>query len=342
MIRILAIVLVLLSLTSAAYAGAAPEIFSQQTSTDNLSGLEQPMMPVSTSTTGTLSLNQPSEEGMEIDKSNTETTVHPAGQMEGRDHKRSLYADEKSLPRPVKRKPVEDFDYVTVVPEVAQAIELSNTDNNRFICNGEIQDVVYSAEKGVIVKFSGQNAFIKFKITKKSNGELVYAKNPTELFIVCNQETYNIIGLPKKIQAQTIRLSTGKKQAIKKNLSLMSGLALEKKVLALINYVHKDAIPDSFEILSANKKIRLYKGIGIVLKRSVQVTGEGLLLKEYYVSNTGEKSIVINEGHFLKPEITANTVALAIGDGKMNLDKGDTAKLYVVELADGGNSLVKN
>ena len=201
---------------------------------------------------------------------------------------------------------------------------------------------MYSAEKGLIVKFSGQNAFVKFKILKKSQGELVYAKNPAELFIVCNGETYNLVALPRKVHAQTIRLSSGKKQDIKNNHSLFSGLALERKVLALIKFVHRDEIPDSFEITTINRKVKLYKGLGIVLNRIINVAGEGLLLKEYLISNAGEGPVAINEGYFLKPEITRNTVAIAIGDGKMNLSKGEAAKLYAVELADGGNSFVKN
>jgi hypothetical protein len=88
--------------------------------------------------------------------------------------------------------------------------------------------------------------------------------------------------------------------------------------------------------------VRLYKALNMILKRTVLVEGEGLLLKEYYVENTGEGLMVLNEGLFLKPEVTSNTVAIAIGDGKMNLNKDETTRLYVVELTDGGVSFVKN
>lgn len=233
------------------------------------------------------------------------------------------------------------YDFVTVLPEIAQTVELSNTDINRFICMDTIQDVVYSKEKGVVVKYSANNAFVKFQIVLK-RGEEVYASRPTELYIVCGSDTYNIIGVPKKIPAQTIKLSSGKKDTIKKNVSLFEGLPMEKKVMALIKYAQTDTIPESFEVQKLKRKVRLYKALNMTLKRTVTVEGEGLLLKEYYVQNTGEGVIVLNEGLFLKPEITKNTVAIAIGDGKMNLNKDDTTRLYVVELTDGGTSFVKN
>jgi conjugal transfer pilus assembly protein TraK len=233
------------------------------------------------------------------------------------------------------------YDFVTVLPEIAQAVELSNTDINRFICTDTIQDVVYSKEKGVVVKFSGNNAFVKFQIVLK-RGEEVYASRPTELYIVCGSDVYNVIGVPKKIPAQTIKLSSGKKDVIKKNMGLFEGLPMEKKVMALIKYVHTDTIPESFEVQKPRKKVRLFKALNMILKRTVLVEGEGLLLKEYYVENTGEGLMVLNEGLFLKPEVTSNAVAIAIGDGKMNLNKDETTRLYVVELTDGGVSFVKN
>ena len=240
-----------------------------------------------------------------------------------------------------RKRESSDYDFTVVVPEVPQPVELSNTDNNRFICSEPIKDVIYSAEKGMIVKFSGQNAFVKFKILKKSNGELVYAKNPSEMFIVCGDSTYNIIGLPTNVTSQTIKLSSGKRDVIKKNMSLMAGLPMEKKILSLIEYVHKDAIPDSFTIVRSNKRVRLYKGLSIVLRQTITIEGEGLLLKAYAITNVSSGPFVINEGLFLKPEMTQNTVAMAIGDGKMNLAKNESTKLYVVELTDGGTNFVK-
>ena len=64
------------------------------------------------------------------------------------------------------------FDFVTVLPEISQTVELSNTDVNRFICTDNIQDVVYSKEKGVVVKYSGKNAFVKFQIVLKRGEEV--------------------------------------------------------------------------------------------------------------------------------------------------------------------------
>jgi hypothetical protein len=96
----------------------------------------------------------------------------------------------------------------TVTPEVSTAVTLSNSDINRITCREEIKDVVFSREKGLSVKTVGKDAFVKFLITRKDEKE-VYSSTPSELFVVCGENVYNLIALPKRVPSQTVRLSPG-------------------------------------------------------------------------------------------------------------------------------------
>jgi len=58
------------------------------------------------------------------------------------------------------------FRSVVVHPETPTVVEMSSTDVNRVTCSEPIQDVVYSAEKGVSVRFLDREAFVKFLVRK--------------------------------------------------------------------------------------------------------------------------------------------------------------------------------
>ncbi len=67
----------------------------------------------------------------------------------------------------------------TIPAEIPTAVELSNIDINRIVCPGPMSDLIYSQEKGMTGHFSGNNAFIKFKI-EDVGGEYSYADEQSE------------------------------------------------------------------------------------------------------------------------------------------------------------------
>lgn len=165
-----------------------------------------------------------------------------------------------------------------VLPEVTTQVDMSSSDINRIVCPVDIKDVIFSKEKGLSVKIAGRGAFVKFLITKKEDKE-IYSNTPSELFVICGNDVYSLIVIPKRIPSQTIRLSSGKLEKIKKNISLMEGLPFEKKVT-----VKNDSPHDSLHIM---------------------------------------------EKDFLRTEITERPVAISID--KLNLKKGDSGRLFIVE-----------
>lgn len=234
---------------------------------------------------------------------------------------------------------------ITVLPEVAQAVDVSSTDTNRIVCPGAIKDVITSQEKGIVVHYTqgGQNAFIKFRIALK-NGQEVYATMPTEIYVICADSVYNLVAVPRRIPAVTVRLSTGKQNAIKQNQAIFGSMPLEKKILQFIKYVYTDAIPESFEVRPQNKRLKIWKNADITFKKLVLVEGEGLQLKEFIVKNRGTEPLRIDEKQFLKNDFTTNTLGVSIGDGRFLLKSSEGTRVFIVEQTGqqaGGNYGIK-
>jgi conjugal transfer pilus assembly protein TraK len=216
-----------------------------------------------------------------------------------------------------------------IPPEVATKIRLSSSDLNRISCSSEIRDALTSTEKGVVIKITGKDAFIKFKVTKRGD-KLVYSSTPTELYVVCGDETYSMVAVPQRIPSQTIRLSSGKERKIRANASLYAGLPFEKMMLKAIQDVYTEQIPDSYTIMNKDQRFDSYREIRMTLKRVVDVEGEGLRVKEYLVSlKDGIKEFRMNEKMLIRTELAENPVAISIE--RHILRPGDTTRAFVVE-----------
>ena len=216
-----------------------------------------------------------------------------------------------------------------VLPEATTSVRLSSSDMNRISCPADIREALTSTEKGLNIKITGKDAFVKFKVIKKGD-KFTYSTTPTELYVVCGEETFSMVIFPQRIPSQTIRLTSGKDKKIKENLSLYAGLPFEKKALKAIKDVYTENIPDSYSVSKKEKRFLSYKEIILTLKRTVDIEGEGLRIKEYEVSLRGETTeFKLNEKMFLKTELAENPVAISLE--RHILRTGDTARLYVVE-----------
>jgi len=219
---------------------------------------------------------------------------------------------------------------VIILPEVAQSVELSSSDVNRITCQGEIRDVIYSKEKGIVVKFSGRDAFVKFR-TGLKDGKATYSTTPSEIFIVCGDNVYSLIAVPRRIPARSVRLSPGKMENVRKNRSLLGALPFEKKVLAAIRSLYTEEIPESFTVSTLNRRIDLFRDLDLVLARIAVVEGEGFQVKEYrgVIGQGSKDKIEFGEKDFLRSEISANPIAVSLD--RLVLKKGEILRVFVVE-----------
>ena len=225
-----------------------------------------------------------------------------------------------------------------ITPEVTSQVQFSNSDINRIVCPVDIKDVVYSTEKGLTVKITDNNAFVKFLVMKKDGKEL-YSTTPSEMFIACGKNIYSVIAVPRRIPSQTIQLASGKRDAMEKNISLFSEVPFEKKIITIIKKVYTENIPDSFTEKRMNKPFRVFQDLDLVLYRVFTIEGEGLGIKEYRAtipSVAKTTSVYLKEKDFLRTELCQRPVAVSID--VLNLKKGETSRIFIVERAEGGQS----
>jgi conjugal transfer pilus assembly protein TraK len=105
-----------------------------------------------------------------------------------------------------------------ITAEVPATVELSNRDVNRIVCPGQMNDLIFSQEKGLTGHFAGNNAFIKFKI-EDAGGERIYAEEPSELFVVCSGAVFTLLATPRDMPSVTLRLAAPQGETFKQNFA---------------------------------------------------------------------------------------------------------------------------
>lgn len=214
------------------------------------------------------------------------------------------------------------------MPEITQRALLSNQDINRIVCREPIKDVFYSKEKGVTVDYTGNSAFVKLDV-KKTGSKYEFVTIPIDLSIVCGNSIYTIIGFPKRIVSQTIRLMSGKARKVQENVTIFKDQSIKKKAQVLIKRARQDDLPDTFTTTIIDKPLTVFKDLQVVYHRLIVVDGEGLSLKEYYVTPLGN-GMELNEMDFLRKEFVERPFAL--GFDQLKPAKGEKSRLFIVEV----------
>ncbi len=274
----------------------------------------------------------PKAKGKATAKSKTVTTS-----LIGNEAKEESAGSSKLMPGDVLPAPM------VILPETTTTVKLSASDLNRIICPSDVKEALTSDEKGLMIKISGKDVFLKYKVGKRSDGTLSYSATPTEVFVVCGGSTYTMIAFPSRLPSQTIKLSSGKEDKLKENQAMYAGLPFEKRVMRVIKEVFTDAIPETYLVTNKNEVDLSWKGLIISHLRDVVVEGEGMTVKEYNVSLKpgGNKLFHLTEKMFLRKDFTTNPIGVAVD--KHTLLAGETARVFIVEQkADkplGGNGL---
>ena len=215
-----------------------------------------------------------------------------------------------------------------ILPETPAKITVSNHDINRIVCPGKMNDLIFSKEKGLVGHFSGNSAFIKFKVMD-DNGKYTYASEPCELYAVCQGQVYTLIVTPKNIPAKTIQLAAPVKKSFKQNIAHFKNMPLEKKALRIIKESFNDEYPAGYRIASASRSISISPHFKTKLVQVVSIDGVGLRLKKYQVTNTQASQIRIQETDFLRSQISDSILAVAVEDH--TLGKNEKTRVFVVE-----------
>lgn len=221
-----------------------------------------------------------------------------------------------------------DSNSQIALPEITQRAILSRSDVNRIVCREPIKDIFFSDEKGLAqLSYSGNSAFIKFKV-KQVGKDYEYVSMPADLTVICGESVYTLIGFPKAVPAQTIRLESGKKIKARENMSIFKDQPERVKAKVLIEKIYNDDIPSSFMVKVLDTKFVVFKDIATTLHKVVSVDGEGLVIKEFHlIPSVG--NLELNEKDFLRREFVENPFAIAFTD--LRPAKGERVRLFVVE-----------
>lgn len=251
---------------------------------------------------------------------------------------------ESPSPRPSRavRDPFEEIvadTNGTVLPEVPTSVRMSNAAVNRITCSTNVQDVIWSDEKPVKVKWVDKDVFIKFQpMERDTDGKRFYPTDPIDLYIKCGGATYTVIAVPDYMQMQTIRLISKTPENIKQNADLYAGMPFERKIVSLVRTIYTDNIPDSFTVKKYDAKFNVFKEIDLTLKKVVRIEGEGLLVKEYLVTlhdpAVGQR-LELDERMFLNSEVASR--AVGISAIPPILTPGSVSRLLVVEQGKEGD-----
>lgn len=232
---------------------------------------------------------------------------------------------------------------ISAFPEQTSHIRLSNHDVNHLVCaGGEIEDVRYSAEKGLAVERGGGDAWIKFLVLETEDMGLktrTYVTAPSEFFVTCNGAVYPLYAEPSDIPAQTVNLLPGQVQRARTNDALLAPLVEEERAVGITLAVLQERVPASFsEVAPAREAISLadVPDISITERRRFEVEGAGLSISEYRVSpirtqrTVTEPSapILLDERAFLSTQLGADIFAVTLD--RLSLGAADAARLVVV------------
>lgn len=237
----------------------------------------------------------------------------------------NVYGD---VPLPPTTKD-DEYGGQVAMPEVVQKAIMSRSDVNRVICPEPIKDVIYSEEKGVMSKFYGNSAYIKFNFEQVGE-DPVYSKNPVELHIICGDTTYSLVAVPMPIPPQVIRLGNNRVAKARENASIFKDDDTSKKIRELMKRALKEEFPESFDVKKSAIPIRIFRDIDVLLTRTTVIDGEGMTVKEFTVTSKVD-GLELKEKQFLRKELSANPAAIAIEPGKQKPFKGEPVRVFIVE-----------
>ncbi len=227
---------------------------------------------------------------------------------------------------------------IAALPDQTSRVRLSNRDVNHVVCvGGDIDDVKFSAEKGLAVERGGSDAWIKFLVLETedpsaapgSTKTRTYVTTPSEFFVSCNGAIYPLYAEPADIPAQTVTLVPGGAQRARANEALLGPLVEEERAVGIALAILQDRVPASFsEVAPSRDRLALadLPTASLSERRRLEVEGAGLSVSEYLVRTS--VAITLDERDFLDTALGADIFAITID--RLTLGPNETARLIVV------------
>lgn len=222
---------------------------------------------------------------------------------------------------------------VSALPDQTSRIRLSNHDVNHIVCvGGEIDDVKFSAEKGLAVERGGSDAWIKFLVQETDDAgqkTRIHVTAPSEFFVSCNGAIYPLYAEPSDVPAQTVKLAPGATQRARANEALLSPLVEEERAVGIALAILQDRVPASFSDVAPNKdRLTLRELAGVVLteRHRLEVDGAGLSASEYAVQ--ADHAMTVEERDFLDRALGTDIFSVTLD--RLAISPTEPARLIVI------------
>lgn len=217
-----------------------------------------------------------------------------------------------------------------VYDEGFQAVEIALKDISRLVCSSDISKIVYSKEKNIEIKAAGKDAFIKIlpvESVDPATGTFIlkYDKRPKEAYVLCGNNTYSLLLLPRDIPATTIYLKSSlrsKEEADKYERAT----DYENTIFKLIKDIYREDVPAGYDVADINTLAKAFQEGDIMHKRDY--TGDYFQIQEYIVY--AKEAITLDEAQLVQMLQVKNPLAATIVD--TTLKPKQQTRLLVVRL----------
>lgn len=227
---------------------------------------------------------------------------------------------------------------IAALPDQTSRIRLSNRDVNHIVCvGGDIDDVKFSAEKGLAVERGGADAWVKFLVLETEDPNVggsgaktrTYVTTPSEFFVSCNGAIYPLYAEPADIPAQTVTLVPGAAQRARANDAVLGPLVEEERAVGIALALLQDRVPASFtEVAPQATKLMVadLPNVWLQERRRLAIEGAGLSASEYLL--TSPVPVELDERAFLDATLGADIFAVTLD--RLAIAPGSNARLIVV------------
>ena len=227
---------------------------------------------------------------------------------------------------------------IAALPDQTSRVRLSNRDVNHVVCvGGDIDDVKFSAEKGLAVERGGSDAWIKFLVLETEDPNIPgtgakthsYVTTPSEFFVSCNGAIYPLYAEPSDIPAQTVTLVPGASQRARANGELLGPLVEEERAVSITLSMLQDRVPASFTEVAVSPGPLAFSAapaLKLTERRRVTIEGTGLSASEYWVEASADTDI--DERMFLDTAMGKRIFSVTLD--RLSLKAGETARLILL------------
>jgi len=222
---------------------------------------------------------------------------------------------------------VVDGVYYKITPEKMYFVRLSGIDINRIVCPTEVENVIYSEEKGIKVSIYGRNVFIKY-LMHKVGDEIEISRTPVDIYIICGRKVYSMIAIPERIPGVLVYLED-KEAELRSRIEGIKGTYIENRIIEIVRSVFSGKPVEGASLKLLDRDINVYNELSIKEKAIYDLDFEGLRIRYFEITSRSDKDLRLTERQFLHSRITVNPIALSLE--KLTLKPGEKTSLIIIE-----------